>query len=564
MQEAADWELLRQYVHRDSNEAFAALLARHVNMVYSVALRKTGNPQAAEEITQVVFIILAKKARGLSKKIVLSGWLYHTARLTAVNFLRADMRRVRREQEAYMQSLDNETEPEIWRHIAPLLEDGMARLGEKDRDALVLRFFEGKSFQDIASAVGATENAAKKRVHYALEKLRRHFAKRGVVSTASALAGAMATCSVQAAPMALVQSLSAATLAKGTAASAPILALVKATLKTLLWAKVKSATGLGAGLLAAGAGVALAVVNMQGIAAGPTVDAFKQYLATPTCVERIRYREFQGNTSVMYVGAECNGNFFLRIITGAEKWDMPISQTNRNKSPLYVGRMGDARWQIAGFAQTTSYTPNTRSPDPFATMSDTSRIVLNGILALGPQHVRYGTAVWQGDTFKIRASEFMKQMSPNAPEFLPGRIFVTNGVVAAMEVKMCGEFHYVYDSNGTLPPGIPSEIWALADDGRWVRKIRIDELRLQPTVPDDWFDPEAKIDHTVMMRSIWSNSVEVVKATPNETVVQLVRKEVVNLHGGQAQMKKRVVWVRAALVGVTVILFGTIALRRKW
>ena len=87
-----------------------------------------------------------------------------------------------------MQSLANETEPEVWRQIAPLLEDGMARLGEKDRDALVLRFFEGKSFQDIASAAGATENAAKKRVHYALEKLRRYFAKRGVVSSASALA----------------------------------------------------------------------------------------------------------------------------------------------------------------------------------------------------------------------------------------------------------------------------------------------------------------------------------------------------------------------------------------
>ena len=150
MQEAADRELLRQYVHRDSDEAFAALLARHVNMVYSVALRKTGNPQAAEEITQVVFIILARKARALSKKIVLSGWLYHTARLTAVNFLRTEMRRVRREQEAYMQSLANETEPEVWPQIAPLLEDAMAGLGAKDRDAIVLRFFEGKSFQEIA------------------------------------------------------------------------------------------------------------------------------------------------------------------------------------------------------------------------------------------------------------------------------------------------------------------------------------------------------------------------------------------------------------------------------
>jgi hypothetical protein len=231
---------------------------------------------------------------------------------------------------------------------------------------------------------------------------------------------------------------------------------------------------------------------------------------------------------------------------------------------LYVGRIGDARWQIAGFAQTTSYAPNVKSPDPFSTMSDTTRIILNGVLALGPQHVRHGTAIWQGDTFKIRVSEFMKQMSPNAPEFLSGRISVTNGVVAAMEVKMCGQFRYVYNRSGTLPPGIPSEIWGLANDGRWARKIRIEELRLEPTVPDGWFDPESKIDHTVAMRGVWSNSVEVVKATPNEMVVQLVRKEVVNRRDGQTQMKNRVVWVRAALLGVSVIVLGTIALRRRW
>ena len=143
MQEAADRELLRQYVYRDCDEAFAALLARYVNLVYSVALRRTGSPRAAEEITHAVFIILARKARGMSEQTVLSGWLYHTARLTAVNYLRTEMRRAHREQEAYMQSLANDTEPEVWPQIRPLIEDAMARLGQKDRDAIVLRFFEG-------------------------------------------------------------------------------------------------------------------------------------------------------------------------------------------------------------------------------------------------------------------------------------------------------------------------------------------------------------------------------------------------------------------------------------
>ena len=127
MQESQDSELLRQYACEKSDEAFAALVARHVNMVYSAALRKTGNPAAAQEITQAVFIILAQKAIRLLPHTALSGWLYQTTRLTAANFLRTEVRRTRREQEAYMQSLSRQTEPEIWTQITPLLEDAMGR-----------------------------------------------------------------------------------------------------------------------------------------------------------------------------------------------------------------------------------------------------------------------------------------------------------------------------------------------------------------------------------------------------------------------------------------------------
>lgn len=171
MQEPADSDLLRQYVENDSESAFAVLVARHVNLVYSAAFRKTGNSHAAEEITQAVFLILAKKARTLRRETVLAGWLYEAARLTSANFLRTEIRRTHREQEAYMQSLTNE--PEVWPQIVPLLEDAMGRLKEKERNAIVLRFFEGKSFREIGTAFGGSENAAKQRVAYALEKLRK-------------------------------------------------------------------------------------------------------------------------------------------------------------------------------------------------------------------------------------------------------------------------------------------------------------------------------------------------------------------------------------------------------
>src|ERR1041385_5089010 len=113
----SDSELLREYTERQSETAFAALVSRHVNTVYSVALRRTGNPHAAEEITQVVFIVLARKAAILRKGTVLSGWLYQTARLTTANYLRTEIRRVRREQVAYTQSMDNEAGSEIWPQI---------------------------------------------------------------------------------------------------------------------------------------------------------------------------------------------------------------------------------------------------------------------------------------------------------------------------------------------------------------------------------------------------------------------------------------------------------------
>ena len=112
MPELDDIALLRQYAEDNSESAFATLAEKYVNLVYSTALRGAGNAQAAEEITQAVFIILARKARSLSKRTILSGWLYQTARLTAANFLRGEIRRQKREQEAYMQSTLNEPEPE--------------------------------------------------------------------------------------------------------------------------------------------------------------------------------------------------------------------------------------------------------------------------------------------------------------------------------------------------------------------------------------------------------------------------------------------------------------------
>ena len=251
MQAMEDSALLRQYVESRSDEAFATLVSRHVNLVYSVALRHAGVPQDAEEITQAVFIILAKKAAQLGQVRVLSGWLFQAARLTATNFVRSEARRRWREEEAHMQSILNESEGEIWPRIAPLLDTAVAGLREKDRQAIVLRFYEDRNLREVGLALGASEDAAEKRVARALEKLRTFFTKRGVTATPAVLAGVISANSVHAAPAALAKSVTVAALAKGAAASGSTLTLIKGVLTLMAWTKAKTAILVGAGLVLA-------------------------------------------------------------------------------------------------------------------------------------------------------------------------------------------------------------------------------------------------------------------------------------------------------------------------
>jgi RNA polymerase sigma factor (sigma-70 family) len=260
-----DLNFLREFARNNSEDAFAALVARHVNLVYSVALRSVRDPHLAEEITQAVFIVLARKADSLGEKTILPGWLCRTARYASANALTIQRRRQHREQEVHMQSILNEAEPmheEAWNQIAPLLDGAMGQLGQKDHDALVLRFFENKNFADVGTALGASEDAAKMRVNRALEKLRKIFAKRGVSSTTATIAGTISANSAQSAPVVLAKSVTAMAIAKGAAAGGSTIILVKGALKAMTWAKLKFACGIGAAVLLAGSVVTVAVSNM--------------------------------------------------------------------------------------------------------------------------------------------------------------------------------------------------------------------------------------------------------------------------------------------------------------
>jgi RNA polymerase sigma factor (sigma-70 family) len=246
-----DMSLLREYAQSHSEQAFATLVSRHINGVYSVAMRQLHDHHQAEEVTQAVFIILAKKASTLSPKTILPSWLCRTARYVSSDTLKIQRRRRIREQESQMQSLLNEPASDAWNQIAPLLDDALDCLGEKEHDAVALRFLGGRDLRQVGAAMGIGEDAARMRVNRGVEKLRKFFAKRGVTLSATSIAGAVAANSVQAAPVGLAATITATTLAGTTATTAAIIAATKAVAMTTL-----QKTILGAGFaIAVGTGI---------------------------------------------------------------------------------------------------------------------------------------------------------------------------------------------------------------------------------------------------------------------------------------------------------------------
>src|SRR5688572_27676815 len=142
-------QLLREYAEHRAERAFTELVQRHIDFVYSTALRLVGESQLAEDVTQMVFIRLARKAGSLRGGTVLTGWLYRTTQFTAQTARRSDWRRRKRESLAMQFSeLDRDREP-VWKEVAPLLEEAMGQLRQADQDAVLLRFFAGKSLREV-------------------------------------------------------------------------------------------------------------------------------------------------------------------------------------------------------------------------------------------------------------------------------------------------------------------------------------------------------------------------------------------------------------------------------
>jgi RNA polymerase sigma factor (sigma-70 family) len=229
-----DRQLLRRYAAGHSEAAFGELVARHVNLVYSAALRQTnGDAHLAQDVAQLVFADLARKAGSISANVVLAGWLHRATRYAANQIRRTDHRRRVREQEAVLMNAIQSESPRDWEQIRPMLDEALDRLSREDRDALLLRYFEQRSLAEVGAAIGSNEDAARKRVSRALEKLREFFGKRGVTTTAAALTTVISANAVQIAPAGLAATLTSASLA-GAAAGTGTLTLLKIMTMTKL------------------------------------------------------------------------------------------------------------------------------------------------------------------------------------------------------------------------------------------------------------------------------------------------------------------------------------------
>ena len=216
-----DAQLLRRYVETRSEAAFAELAQRHLALVYHAAMRRVGSdPQLAEEITQMVFILLAEKARSLLAHTSLVGWLYTTTQFKAARAARTELRRRLREQEAFLlNAVAEETTGAEWERVRPVIDDALMDLAASDREAVLLRFFQERSFAEIAERLRLTENTAHKRVERALDKLRECLSRRGIRSPTAALAAALATQAGIAAPAGLAPAVIGAAVASGAGAA---------------------------------------------------------------------------------------------------------------------------------------------------------------------------------------------------------------------------------------------------------------------------------------------------------------------------------------------------------
>lgn len=219
----SDHDLLRDFIRDGSQTAFARLVERHLSLVYSVARRRIRSPELAEEVTQSVFVDLARQARRIGSDTPLVAWLHVVARRSAIDAVRREVRQSARDRRAATDPalMTDDAPSAAWSAVEPLLDEAVEALPTPDRTAILLRYFEEKPLREVGAALGCSEDAAQKRVTRALDQLREFLQRRGVVVTAAGLAGDISAHAVLTVSANLVPTITAAALGGAGVAAVP-------------------------------------------------------------------------------------------------------------------------------------------------------------------------------------------------------------------------------------------------------------------------------------------------------------------------------------------------------
>src|SRR5687767_2634051 len=217
----SDWELLEQFRKSRSEAAFRQLVERHVDFVYSSARRRVRDGHLAEDVTQVVFTVLARRAGDLKPGTPLKGWLFNAVKFASANQMRSERRRQQTEREAMAMAQttnDAALNEQAWRSLDPYLEDGLARLRSSERNAILLRFFENRSVKEVGEMLAIGPNTAAKRISRGIAKLRAFFGRKGIVVPESVVESGLGK-QVSPAPVGSAAAITAVAIAsiKGTA-----------------------------------------------------------------------------------------------------------------------------------------------------------------------------------------------------------------------------------------------------------------------------------------------------------------------------------------------------------
>jgi len=220
---ASDDVLLRRHAE-GVPDALSPLIARYVNLVYSTAVRQVRDPHLAEDIVQDVFLTFARKAARLRPGTVLPNWFFCTTRYFAANALKTRERRQRHEQQCAIMANDTHSSDPAAAAAAPedpsaMLDEALASLGRRDREAVLLKFIDGKGHRDVARAIGVTEEAARKRMSRSVARMREFFQMRGVTLPTAGLIALLATRSAEAAPPTLAAAVVGRIMTGGTSAA---------------------------------------------------------------------------------------------------------------------------------------------------------------------------------------------------------------------------------------------------------------------------------------------------------------------------------------------------------